>query len=134
MLFIRTGCPNFVQVEQLPSNLSMQTMSAEPAVHVKAYHQQLILAHRSPQALDPPIAVPNGSFPQAGCRTSLCRLRGMIMQEPFFEWMAVLFRMSGKSVSGTISTTPRIWSVCSPSITIPRVLQGDLVTFDLASA
>jgi len=40
----------------------MQTMSAEPAVYVKAYRQQLIRAHRSPQALDPPIAVPNGLF------------------------------------------------------------------------
>lgn len=32
--------------------------------------------------------------------------RGMTMQLPFREWMAVLFLMSGKSVSGIVSTTP----------------------------
>lgn len=60
------------------------------------------------------------------------------MQLPLFEWMAVRLRMSGKSVSGTLSTTPQMKSkqsgqntqlrepqslcepVCSPSIVKPR--------------
>src|ERR1700730_3631293 len=35
--------------------------------------------------------------------------RGMTMQEPLAEWIADLFRVSGKSVfsEGTISTTPQ---------------------------
>ena len=63
------------------------------------------------------------------------------MQEPFVEWIADLFRMSGKSVfsEGMISTTPQRMSlehqkhqlrpiglrapVCSPSMPMPRVFR-----------
>lgn len=34
--------------------------------------------------------------------------RGITMQDPFAEWITVRLRISGKSVSGTISTTPQM--------------------------
>lgn len=36
--------------------------------------------------------------------------RGMTMADPFVEWIAVRFRMSGKFVSSIMSTTPQTYS------------------------
>lgn len=87
------------------------------------------------------------TLPVAGSTTSLSESwmynrtrspsRGITIQDPLLEWMSVFLRISGKSVSGIISTTPQMYSikhiskeirkdckkdkcrrVCSPSISI----------------